>query len=78
MSEYIHYLIEKILDKKTLSVSDIAKKHSVSLDHINSQLKMGIAVEHEHTSDSKVASEIARDHIMEDPNYYTKLKKVEN
>ena len=41
------------------------------------QLRMGIQVEMEHTSDPKIAEEIALDHLAEDPNYYTKLKKME-
>lgn len=67
----------EMLDKKTLSPDAIAKKHKVSLETIQSQLKMGIAVEKEHTSDEKVAREIALDHLMERPDYYTKLKEVE-
>lgn len=40
------------------------------------QLKMGIEVEQEHTKDLKLAEKIARDHLAEDPEYYTKLKKA--
>lgn len=42
------------------------------------QLKMGIEVEMEHTDDPKMAKEIAKDHLKEDPKYYTKLKKMES
>jgi len=41
------------------------------------QLKMGIKVEMEHTDDKEVAEKIARDHLKEVPDYYTKLKEVE-
>jgi hypothetical protein len=41
------------------------------------QLKNGIKVEMEHTGDPKIAKEIAKDHLTEDPNYYKKLKKIE-
>lgn len=37
------------------------------------ELQVGIAVEMEHTSDEEVASEIATDHLTEDPKYYSKL-----
>ena len=37
------------------------------------QLKVGIAVEMEHTSDPKIAEEIAIDHLTENPKYYTDL-----
>lgn len=40
------------------------------------QLQIGIEVEKEHTDDESVAEEIARDHLAEDPHYYTKLKKA--
>ena len=39
------------------------------------QLKVGTAVEKEHTSDPKAAKEIAIDHLTEDPEYYSKLIK---
>ena len=41
------------------------------------QLKMGIKVEMEHTDDKEVAEKIARDHLNEVSDYYTKLKEVE-
>jgi hypothetical protein len=37
------------------------------------QLKRGIAVELEHTTDPAIAEEIAKDHLTEDPKYYDKL-----
>ena len=41
------------------------------------QLAAGIRVEMEHTSDRRVAKEIAKDHLTEDNNYYKKLKLIE-
>lgn len=41
------------------------------------QLKAGIKVEMEHTSDKNIAREIAMDHLTEDSEYYKKLKEVE-
>lgn len=40
-------------------------------------LAEGVKVEMEHTSDPKVAREIAMDHLTEDKEYYKKLKTVE-
>lgn len=40
------------------------------------QLKMGIAVEREHTNSDEIAREIAMDHLREDPRYYTKLRLI--
>lgn len=41
------------------------------------QLKAGIAVELEHTRDRGLAKEIAKDHLVEDPEYYEKLTAIE-
>lgn len=68
----------KPLDKPTMTVEHIAKKHNVPVATIQKQLRHGITVELEHTSDRKVATEIALDHLMELPDYYTRLKKVES
>lgn len=40
------------------------------------ELKAGIEVEMEHTDDREEARRIAMDHLVEDPRYYTKLKKI--
>jgi hypothetical protein len=47
-------------------------------DFDSKQLEIGIEHEMEHTNDIEVAKEIAKDHLSEDPNYYTKLKDIEN
>lgn len=41
------------------------------------ELAMGIKVEMEHTSCMKLAEWIAKTHLKEMPDYYTKLKKME-
>ena len=41
------------------------------------QLAMGTKVEMEHTNDPVKAKEIAMDHLQEDKEYYSKLKKME-
>lgn len=41
------------------------------------ELEMGIAVEQEHTDSKELAEKIARDHLAEDPAYYSKLKEIE-
>lgn len=58
------------------TLQDLAKKYDVSIDKIKSKIQDGIKIELEHTSDVKVAAEIAKDHIWEDLNYYDKLKKA--
>jgi hypothetical protein len=62
-------------DKK---LTDFATKYNTTVDVIKQKIKDGAKVEMEHTTDVRIATEIAKDHIWEDLNYYTKLKKVEN
>jgi hypothetical protein len=40
------------------------------------EVQIGLEVEMEHTKDKNIASEIVTDHLSEDPNYYSKLKKA--
>lgn len=61
----------------TPSAEEVAKKHNVSLDVILSQLEQGIEIEYEHTEDRQLAKEIALDHLAELPDYYSRLKKME-
>lgn len=62
---------------------DIAKKYAGDyydyrnvLELVKDQIKKGIKVEMEHTSDVNTAAEIARDHVWEDLHYYEKLSKA--
>lgn len=57
---------------------DLAKKHGVSVKEIQAQIAKGQKVEMEHTKDKNLATEIARDHVFEDPKYYDKLATIEN
>ena len=66
----------KILDVVTPSEHQLAKRHGVPIEDINKQVAKGIKHELEHTTDRKVAREIALDHIKEDPLYYDKLDKA--
>tara|TARA_R110000803_G_scaffold152965_2_gene217905 strand:+ start:269 stop:763 length:495 start_codon:yes stop_codon:yes gene_type:complete len=64
-----------LADKFTLE--EIADKHKVSLDDLTKEFDKGVEVEMEHTDDEEVAQEIAKDHLFEDPKYYTKLATIE-
>jgi hypothetical protein len=66
------------LNAPELTVKQLAKKHMVTVDQINSQLKKGIQVEKEHTSDPATAKEIALNHLAELPDYYDRLEQIEN
>ena len=41
------------------------------------ELKKGIEIEMEHTTNFKIAEKIAKDHLSEFSNYYTALEKME-
>jgi hypothetical protein len=72
-------VIESLLNglAKGMTLQDLAKKHSVSLDDLQKEHKKGTEVELEHTSSWEMAAAIAKDHLYEDPEYYTKLAKME-
>jgi len=67
---------------KGMTLKDIAKKHNENYDDkyylkLQSELKKGISVEKEHTGNLKLAKKIAMDHLVENPKYYSELKKFE-
>jgi hypothetical protein len=59
------------------SVEQIAKKHRLDVSFVMHQLQMGIPIEHEHTKDKVLATDIALQHLDEIPDYYTRLIKME-
>lgn len=60
-----------------MNLHDIAKKHKVPLIKIAKAFTQGFNIESEHTKDQNEANEIVMDHLYENPDYYTELKKVE-
>jgi hypothetical protein len=62
------------------SIYEVAKHHKLEdfeYDDFIRQWHEGIKIESEHTNDEKVASEISKDHLFEDKDYYKKLRKSE-
>lgn len=54
-----------------------AKRHHCRAEDFEpDQVKRGIKVEFEHTTDAAIARQIALDHLCEDRNYYRKLAKI--
>lgn len=43
---------------------------------MDQELELGIEVEFEHTDDPKEAEKIAKEHLAENPKYYSKLYKA--
>ena len=68
---------KKLLDISTPSSKTLAKKYRVSIAKVDKEIARGSKVELEHTSDPKVAREIASDHVAEDLYYYEKLATAE-
>jgi hypothetical protein len=61
-----------------MSADDIAKKHSTSADKIKDQIRRGTEDEKgEHTTDTKAAREMAKDHLAQYPNYYNNKKEMD-
>ncbi|NBR26073.1 MAG: hypothetical protein EBU08_20280, partial [Micrococcales bacterium] len=69
--------VEPVGQKQHLDVNSIAKKHGVDVAEIEKQLEMGRKVEHEHTKDVDLATDIALNHLGEIPDYYSRLDKME-
>lgn len=41
------------------------------------ELALGIRIEMEHTNDRRLAKQIAKDHLVEIPDYYSRLIRME-
>lgn len=58
------------------SLRDIADIHQVPLAELKKQVKSGMEAESEHTSSKREQMKIVKDHLFENPKYYTLLKKA--
>lgn len=78
-------LIDPVLKEMYAKIQDLNKKladleamtDENGHPHNPNEMQMGIETEKEHTDDPHVAAQIADDHLDEIPNYYTKLKAME-
>lgn len=72
---------KKISDESKVNETEkggLAKKAGKKPEDFDKeQMAAGTKVETEHTDDPAKAQQIAMDHLTEDPQYYTKLKKME-
>lgn len=59
-----------------MTLEDIAKKHKTDLPSLQKELIKGIEVEKEHTSSEEEARKIAMDHLVETPDYYSRLLRA--
>lgn len=71
--------IKNIDFQKEFIDAGVAAKKGVTEDDVDTkELEIGIEVEMEHTLNSNIARKIALDHLAELPDYYTRLRKMEN
>ena len=63
--------------KPVPSIDKIADKFNKSENQIEKAIKTGSKIEKEHTKNKNIAMKIATAHVNERPDYYTRLKKVE-
>lgn len=75
----VHQFDPDSLRQHTMRLSEILGKHNKMPDSAfdPKELAMGIQAEMEHTNDRQTAENIAKDHLYELPDYYSRLKKME-
>ena len=80
------YVVESDDDTIQLDDIDISDIMQQGLSYKNNfteddadpeELKMGLSVEMEHTNNKAISKKIALDHLSEIPDYYTRLRKME-
>jgi hypothetical protein len=59
-----------------MTLTQIAKMHKVSVKELQKQVDMGMKAESEHTSSKREQMKIVKDHLYENPKYYSLLKKA--
>ena len=69
--------VRDLAGKSSPTVKDVMSHHGIDRQTLTTQLALGIQVELEHTDDPREAREIALDHLMELPDYYSRLAKME-
>lgn len=60
-----------------MTLKEVAELHDMTAKELRPQLLKGINHEYEHTSSPKEARRIALDHLVEFPDYYDRLEKIE-
>ena len=77
--QYIEYKEKKGREKNAAEIVRGGKADWMNDSRFSDkQLRMGISIEKEHTTNPRLAKEIAKDHLTEDRNYYTHLNEMED
>lgn len=61
-----------------MSVKDIAEDQDVDVEEVKKNLDIGSKVEKEHVKNKSLTREIAKDHLVEDIDYYKMLDEMES
>lgn len=69
--------VEEAIYKLATVVANFKHMDDADSDFDPNELSMGIEVETEHTDNKDIAAVIAKAHLAEIPDYYTRLKKME-
>jgi len=69
--------MQKGSKSKGMNLADVAKLHGMTAQELMPQLRKGIKHEYEHTTSKQVARRTALDHLVEFPDYYDRLDKIE-
>ncbi len=74
---YIKKLLKSQVKGSTMGALKNSKKNRPDSGYDTKQLKIGIKVEMEHTDNPIISKIIAKDHLDEHKNYYTRLLRME-
>jgi hypothetical protein len=85
VKNYLNRILNENEDLSTIDFQkdflDVGKSNdngTTEDDVDETELSMGIEIEMEHTINKELAKRIALDHLAEIPDYYTRLKKIED
>jgi hypothetical protein len=65
-------------DVGRVSISEVKSKYGITAQELIDKLNEGMEVESEHSEDPGIQKSITLDHLYEDLDYYTKLKRGES
>ena len=68
--------VRDLAGKSSPTMKDAIARHGITADQLVPQLELGIQTELEHTNAPRKARGIALDHLMELPDYYSRLARM--
>ncbi len=72
-------ILNNVIENNNFDDIPVGKHNHISDDEFDEEeLNKGIEIEYEHTDDLEISKAIAKDHLSECSDYYTRLEKMEN